>query len=39
MNYELYSENKATEEKVDKVEEELKNISIELFLYILTGVY
>jgi len=37
INYELYSENKAVEERVNKTEEELKNISVELFLYILTG--
>ena len=37
INYELFSENKAVEERVNKTEEELKNISIELFLYILTG--
>ena len=37
INYELYSENKAVEERVNKTEEELKDLSKELFIYILVG--
>src|SRR3989339_900389 len=37
INLEIYSENKALEEKVDVAQEELKNLSKEFFFYIVIG--
>jgi hypothetical protein len=37
VKYELYSNNKSTDEQIRETRNEIKNISIELFLYISTG--